>query len=217
MTQLVACDSSSEDIRNVSPTSACRTWCRSGSGAWLLPSAACRRRSLVGGLLGIITAIMTISGVFQGDEAETTNAKIDACIRRHNLAQASEKVEIETDRLLFRSCKWPPPLGSAPDGFTEVAISTKGGPGRSEAEGLTIADVFHTECADIEVVYLFNNMGTFVAERPFRLTKGDIRRVEGGSVWRPRTSEESSTYSPRRDEFIVLSNSRYILDSVQCV
>jgi hypothetical protein len=96
-------------------------------------------------------------------------------------------------------------------------VASKDGPGQSEAEGLTIADVFTTECRDIKVTYLFDNQGTFVVEKPVLLTKGEIRRIEGGSIWQPRTAEEVSIFTLRRDESIVLSKGRYILDSVRCV
>jgi hypothetical protein len=58
-------------------------------------------------------------------------------------------------------------------------------------------------------------MGTFVAEATFRLTKGEVRRVEGGSIWLLRTNEESEIYSPRRDEFVVISNRRYQIDTAR--
>ena len=110
-----------------------------------------------------------------------------------------------------------PPPGAAPDGFTEITVASRQGPGRSEAEGLTVADVFTSSCDDIEARYLFDNMGTFVPEQPVRLTKGEIRRVEGGSIWVPRSNTEASIYSPRRDESTVLSAARYKLDSARCL
>ena len=80
-----------------------------------------------------------------------------------------------------------------------------------------MADVFTTSCRDLEVIYLFDNQGTFEAAQPVRVTKGEIRRVEGGSVWDPRTNRQSEIFSPRRDESVVLSSLRYTLDTVRCI
>jgi hypothetical protein len=91
------------------------------------------------------------------------------------------------------------------------------GPGQSEAEGMTVADVFTTFCRDIEVKYLFNNMGTFVPEQPVLLSKGEVRRVEGGSVCSPNSEREDTLYTPGRDESIIMSAGRYQLDSARCV
>lgn len=82
---------------------------------------------------------------------------------------------------------------------------------------MTVADVFTTNCQDIEVKYLFDNMGTFVPEQPFELSKGEVRRVEGGSVWSPSSPREAALYEPGRDESIAMSAGRYELDSARCV
>jgi hypothetical protein len=70
-------------------------------------------------------------------------------------------------------------------------------------------------CDDIEAGYLFDNMGTFVTE-DVRLTKGEVRRVEDGSIWTPTTKLDRELYTPARDEFIVLTNARYTLDTARC-
>lgn len=171
--------------------------------------------TLVGGVLGIVTALVSL--LPRGGDAEETQSRIDVCVTAHGLSQPSESEKVAPGRLLFRACDWPPPSGAATDGFSEITVASRDGPGQSEAGGLTIADVFTTECRDIEATYLFDNQGTFVVEKPVLLTKGEIRRIEGGSVWRPRTAEEASIFAPRRDESIVLSNARYTLDSARCV
>lgn len=192
--------------------------------------------SLLAGLVGIATGVLTLTGALSGgtnDRTTTTlspatssstspaldtaSARIDACMKGHGLAQTIQKDTIATGRILVRQCVWPPPVGAAPDGYTQIALAIDSGPGRSEAEGLTVANLFSSECQNIELSYLFNNQGTFTPSRPFRVSKGEIRRVEDGSVWRPRSDAEASTYSARRDQFIVLSNMRYQFDTARCV
>jgi hypothetical protein len=177
--------------------------------------------TLIGGVLAIVTGTVTLLGVFDGDNGEngggTEQEKIDACVSQHGLSSSAEKTQISEGRLVFRGCTWPPPPGAENDGFTEITVASSEGPGASEAEGLTIADVFTTACRDIEVRYLFDDMGTFVPEQPIHLTKGEIRRVEGGSVWTPRNEQEALIYSPGRDESIVLSAARYKLDTARCI
>jgi hypothetical protein len=174
--------------------------------------------SLVGGTLGIAVAVVTLAGLTGGgDENDGEQDKIAACVSDHGMARPVQRRQIAEGRVLFRRCEWPPPPGADNDGFTEITVASRDGPGRSEAEGMTVADVFTTSCRDIEVRYLFDNMGTFVPEQPVRLSKGEIRRVEGGSLWFPRNDQEALIYSPRRDEFVVLSALRYRLDSARCI
>ena len=171
--------------------------------------------SLIAGVLGIVTAIVTLGGLFNNSDEER-QAKVESCMAEHGLSTRTETQEIDSNRV-FRACVWPPPFGADGDGFTEITMSSGEGPGRSEAEGLTVANVFTTECRDLELVYLFNNMGSFIAEEPIRLSKGEIRRVEGGSIWQPRTAREASIYSPGRDQSVILSNLRYTIDTARCI
>ena len=174
---------------------------------------------LIASIIAIATGAVTLLGLFRDDDGtdDSPSAKIEACMRTHGLATALQREEIAADRILTRQCVWPPPVGAAPDGYTQIALAIGTGPGKSEAEGLTVANRFDTECQTIELSYLFNNMGTFTAVRPFRLSKGEIRRVEDGSVWRPRSDAETAVFTPRRDQSIVMSNSRYRFDAAQCI
>lgn len=171
--------------------------------------------ALGGGLLGIVTAVLTLIK-FPSSE-ESTQQRINFCKDKHGLSYSVMRDEITSDQLLFRGCVWPPPSGANNDGFTEITVTSHDGPGESEAEGLTMADVFTSSCRDIEVKYLFASQGTLVAEQPFRLTKGEMRRVEDGSIWMPRNEEEAALYSARRDESVVLSNTRYGVDTARCI
>jgi hypothetical protein len=82
---------------------------------------------------------------------------------------------------------------------------------------MTVADVFTSSCRVIEARYLFASQGSFIAEEPIRLQVGEIRRVEGGSIWLPRDERETSRFSPRRDESVIMRNTRYELDTARCI
>jgi hypothetical protein len=74
---------------------------------------------------------------------------------------------------------------------------------------MTVADIYTSTCRELEVTYLFSNQGTFVPEQPVRLGKGEVRRVEGGSV---------VAGSPQgRDQSIIYSAARYRFDSARCL
>jgi hypothetical protein len=64
---------------------------------------------------------------------------------------------------------------------------------------------------------VFNNQATFVPDEPVLLSKGEVRRVEGGSVWNPSDDAEAAEFSHGRDESIVMSNHRYVIDKARCV
>ena len=191
--------------------------------------------SLLAGLVAIVTGLLTITGALSDDPelpppttgtstpttspptTDASAARIDACVRGHGLAQTVIKETISTDRILIRQCAWPPPVGAAPDGYTQIALAIGPGPGSSEAEGLTVTNLFSSECQTLELSYLFNNQGRFAPSRPFRISKGELRRVEDGSVWQPRSPSEASIYATKRDQFLVLANLRYQLDAARCV
>ncbi|SEK49199.1 hypothetical protein [Rhodococcus maanshanensis] len=178
--------------------------------------------TLVGGVIGIIAAIVGIVVAFTGPlkpaEGEERKAAVEACMVRHGLDDPHEKNEGGTaGTVLFRECTWPAPAGAEADGYTEIAVTSYDGPGESEAEGMTVANRVRSACRDVELVYLFNNQGTFVQADPTILSKGEIRRVEGGSVWIPENETEAKAFTPRRDESIVMSNARYKLDSARCL
>jgi hypothetical protein len=168
--------------------------------------------ALVGGTLGVVATGIGIYTSLAGarPSVDTDATRVADCVRAHGLAQPSERRDEGDGRWYFRSCAWPAPVGAAADGFGEVTVRTLDGPGESEATGMTIAHVFTSTCRDLEVGYLFDNQGTFVPEQPVRLTKGETRRVEGGSV-------VPATDPLGRDQSVVLSAGRYQLDSVRCV
>ena len=169
--------------------------------------------ALVGGTLGVVATAIGIFGNL-ADAAPTApggdGARIADCVRAHGLAQSSERRDEGDGRWYFRACAWPAPTGAGGDGFSEVTVCTFDGPGVSEATGMTVAHVLTSTCRDLEVGYLFDNQGTLVPEQPVRLTKGETRRVEGGSILTPAEA-------PGRDQSVVLSSARYQLDTVRCV
>ncbi|MGH9027891.1 MAG: toll/interleukin-1 receptor domain-containing protein, partial [Acidimicrobiia bacterium] len=163
---------------------------RSGAPA----PARLRRRVPVGlavaaALVLVIAVAVVVSLLLNRDDGNgepSPQERIESCVDDHGLESAAVREDVAEGRFLFRGCSWPPPAGGENDGFTEIAVASTDGPGESEAEGLTVADTFTTSCDDIEVGYVFDNMGTFVTE-DVRLTKGEVHRVEDGSIWTPRT------------------------------
>ena len=166
--------------------------------------------------MAIATGLLTLVGVPGNGNSDGTDL-VDQCMSEHGMSRPAERRDVAAGRVLFRACESPPPPGAASDGYTEITVASGPGPGQSEAEGMTVADVFTTSCRDIEVKYLFDNMGTFVTEQPVLLSKGEVRRVEGGSVWSANSEREDALYMPGRDESIVMSAGRYQLDSARCV
>ena len=169
--------------------------------------------ALVGGALGVVATVIGIIATLSGGAPPTPagdGARVTDCVRAHGLAQASERRDEGDGRWYFRACTWPAPTGAGGDGFSEVTVRTLDGPGVSEATGMTVAHVLTSTCRDLEVGYLFDNQGTLVPEQPVRLTKGETRRVEGGSIVTPADA-------PGRDQSVVLSSARYQLDTVRCV
>jgi len=169
--------------------------------------------ALIGGVVGVVgTAVAIYTGLAGSPAPPTADpapARVAECVRTHGLAQASEKRDLGDGRWYFRACSWPAPVGAGADGFSEITVATEPGPGQSEAEGMTSTHVFTSSCRDLEAGYLFDNQGTFVPEQPVRLTKGEARRVEGGSI--------VSGFQPGRDQSWVFTSGRYALDTVRCV
>ncbi len=169
--------------------------------------------ALVGGALGVVATVIGILGNVFGGATPTPAGdgdRVADCVRAHGLAQPSERRDEGDGRWYFRACAWPAPTGAGGDGFSEVTVRTLEGPGESEATGMTVAHVLTSTCRDLEVGYLFDNQGTLVPEQPVRLTKGETRRVEGGSI-------VTAANAPGRDQSVVLSSARYQLDTVRCV
>jgi len=183
--------------------------------------------TLIGGVVGIVSAVIGIVVAISGNDhsangnspsQDKSDGAVERCMVAHGLERAHEKNEGGTaGTVLFRQCSWPAASGAEADGYGEVAVTSYDGPGTSEAEGMTVADVVRSTCRDVELIYLFDNQGTFVQEEPIRLSKGEIRRVEGGSLWFPQSSSEASRFKPGRDESMVMSNGRYRVDSARCV
>ena len=179
--------------------------------------------TLVGGVLGLLgTGVGIYTGLAAANRGDPTppaaasspavalsdSARVAECQRTHGLAQPSEKREAGEGQWYLRACAWPAPDGASPDGFSEITLRSEPGPGQSEAEGMTVADIYTSTCRELEVTYLFNNQGTFVPEQPVRLGKGEVRRVEGGSI---------VAGSPAgRDQSVIYSSGRYRFDSVRC-
>jgi hypothetical protein len=214
-------DGTADQPQEPSPTSGNPSKAKAQAGSSFLhrPTAVV---TLIGGIVGIISAVIGIVVAVSGDKkppsADKPDGTVERCMVAHGLERAHEKNEGGTaGTILFRQCTSPVPHGAEADGYAEVSVMSNDGPGQSEAEGMTVADVVRSTCRDVELVYLFDNQGTYVQEEPVTLSKGEIRRVEGGSIWFPANPSQASRFKPGRDESIVMSNGRYKLDSARCV
>jgi hypothetical protein len=171
--------------------------------------------TLVGGLVGIVAAVVgivvTLSNLGSSSSGNASASDVERCMAAHGLERETERTDATGVAILFRQCSWPAPVGAEADGYSEILITSRDGPGKSEAEGLTIADVLSSSCRDIELIYLFNNQGTMTQEDPVVISKGETRRVEGGSV------VDAPDFQPGRDESIVFSNTRYTIDAARCI
>lgn len=169
--------------------------------------------ALIGGIVGVVGTLVAVYSAVAGSSgaapAEDAQTRVAECVRAHGLSQTAEKRDLGDGRMYFRSCAWPAPSGAGADGFSEITVAIGPGPGQSEAEGMTELHVFTSTCRDLEVGYLFDNQGAFVPEQPVRLTKGEARRVEGGSI--------VAGHQPGRDQFWVFSSARYVLDTARCL
>lgn len=175
--------------------------------------------TLIGGVVGILAAIVGIvvgiSGMSKSPGQDDADDRVNLCMDNHGLESEFDRNEGNTG-ILFRQCTWPAPAGAEADGYAEVAVTSYDGPGESEAEGLTVADYVRSSCRDVELVYVFDSMGNITQEDVVTVSKGEIRRVEGGSIWSPEDEAEASAFRPGRDESIIMSNHRYRLDSARC-
>lgn len=177
--------------------------------------------TLIGGFVGIVAAVVGIGvalrGSAPGSGQDEGRSHIENCMVAHGLERALERTDGASDVVLFRQCNWPAPAGADADGYSEIQVTSRDGPGESEAEELTIADFILSQCRDIEFIYLFNNQGDITREVPVIISKGEVRRVEGGSLWFPEAAIDASGFQPGRGQSIVLSNTRYELDSARCI
>ncbi|MGC5224731.1 hypothetical protein ACPW96_19370 [Micromonospora sp. DT81.3] len=177
--------------------------------------------TLIGGIVGIVAAVVGIGVALRGSAPDSGQdeggSHLENCMVAHGLERAFERTDGAPGVVLFRQCNWPPPAGADADGHSEIQVTSRDGPGESEAEGLTIADFIFSQCRDIEFIYLFNNQGNMTQEAPVIISKGEIRRVEGGSLWFPEAAIDASEFQPGRDQSIVLSNTRYEIDSARCI
>jgi hypothetical protein len=185
--------------------------------------------ALIPAVTAVVVAVITILAANNDSSVPTPQPsqnnqsaeRVQACRQTHDLSRPnSERVlsaESASFQALFQACSWPPTPGADGDGFSEISVVTDDGPGRSEAEGLTVRHVFTSECSNLEAKYLFGAQGKLVPQKPLRLVKGTVVRVEDGSQWQPQTEAQRTQYAPGRDEFVVLGNTRYKLDQVRCV
>ena len=169
--------------------------------------------ALVGGTLGVVATAIGIFRNLAGGAPPAPagdGARVADCVRAHGLAQPSERRDEGDGRWYLRACTWPAPTGAGATGSARSPSALSTDTAIREATGMTVAHVLTSTCRDLEVGYLFDNQGTLVPEQPVRLTKGETRRVEGGSIVTPADP-------PGRDQSMVLSSARYQLDTIRCL
>jgi len=164
--------------------------------------------AFLGAAMGAAASIGIYSGL-AGGGVTTDSARVANCVRTHNLAQVSERRDLDDRSLDFRSCSWPAPRGGDPDGFTYITVRTEEGPGKTEVQGDTVAHVLTSACRYLEVDFFYDYNGKPAPGHPFLLTKGETREVEGSVLDTPPP--------PGPDDFVVLSNGRYSVDIARCV
>jgi hypothetical protein len=183
-----------------------------------------RPATIVAILAGVVTIVGGVVGVFVACRpsptptaiADPAQAAVASCMSSHGLSATRTVEHLENGRAVFRGCSWPVPGGADGDGYFVITVIDHTGPGQSEAEGMTVAQYFTSNCQRLVLTYQFTSQGTFLEDRSLGLLKGEILRVEDGSVWHPADPSQADEYMPSRDESIVMSNARYELIAAQC-
>ena len=170
--------------------------------------------TIIGGTVAIVVAFRPGSG----GPPDTAQAAISSCLAGHGLTNTREheQISVSDGAAVYRGCSWPAPAGSDGDGFFQVAVIERPGPGNNQAEGMTTAQTFTSTCQHLRLNYRFLNQGTFVEDRPRDLAKGEILRVEDGSVWHPIDPDQAAIFELSVDQSMMMTNARYELDAVQC-
>lgn len=170
--------------------------------------------AIIGGIVAIIVAVRP--GSAPPPEPDRAQAAIASCMAGHGLSTTRVQEQIPPNRAEYRGCSWPAPAGADGDGFFQVTVVDSPGPGKNQAEGMTTAQTFSSTCQHLRLSYRFFDQGTFVEDRPRDLAKGEILRVEDGSVWHAADPDQASSFSLSVDQSIMMSNARYELDAVDC-
>lgn len=179
--------------------------------------------TVVGGLIG-----WTIEHWPRSDEPEdaaTVAERVSACMRQHDLDKArtvslvpvagpsahEPGALIHTQR--FRRCDWPPTAGADPDGYLEISAEfVVAVPDASEAEGTGYADVITAPCRRVRVAYSYAAQGYQERLDPVPVEVGSIVVAGSEETW----PEGPVPFYFDRTQAVVLRNSKYSLDDVQC-
>ncbi|MBV8297848.1 MAG: serine/threonine protein kinase [Acidimicrobiia bacterium] len=149
--------------------------------------------------------------------------QVAACERTHQLSKAQDLQDLtstittsltELQLQAFKSCRWPPGPGDDPDGYSEIRVNTRQGPGQDEASGTDLADYIDSSasCRSLRLGYDFGSMGDFRHLPPFQVTTGAVREQETGQPW---TGEAPNPY-PVGNETVILHNGKNQVVSAQC-
>jgi hypothetical protein len=171
----------------------------------------------------VAAANTTTSAAANTTASAETDEKLNACMDQHEMSQA-ETVWRMRDGITtyYKRCAWPRVEAADPDGYTEIKVIARRGPGDSEASGTTNADVIKSMCSELEVEYsnVYGGGGEVdKVEEPRPAIRSEPARVivYTGEEW-PTDSQDSDQlpfdYQP--DELVVLRDSRVVLDDVRC-
>lgn len=148
-----------------------------------------------------------------GTSAEVRAERVQAAMRLHGMMRAKER-KSEGAVLLFRSCEWLPPPYADPDGYFEVAVRTRRGPGESEATGASLVDCIPVLSAAVELTYLWRFQGYSSVMPAIILQPGDCTFVSGE---RYNDRHGPLACGPMGAEVAVLRSSRHELLDVRCL
>lgn len=140
--------------------------------------------------------------------------RVQAAMRAHGMARASDCARVDDRTVVYRTCEWPPPRYADPDGYHEVRVAEEEGPGRCEADGTNYADRITTNSPAVELSYSFGSQGYYAHEAPFRACQGDVLMSNGESY---DDRHGPIPFYPDRDEIVVLHNGKHSLDRVKCL
>jgi hypothetical protein len=147
----------------------------------------------------------------------TAATEIRACEQTHHMDRARQTTHPHPDTsdvfdvTRFESCSWPPGKGADPDGYAVITVSTRQGPGQSEASGATAADVISGTCQLFLLNSQFGSQGDYHANQPVEIRAGGIAMLDG------QPAPKDVGFYPNPDEAVILRNSNDVITDAMCI
>lgn len=153
------------------------------------------------------------SSASRESEQLTAARQVQSCMSAHGMATAHVKLE-STSGAVFEYCDWPPGPGSDPTGFAVIQVSTRAGPGQSEASDASDADYIDSTCHRLRLSYDFGSQGAYQPLPAFDVAPGTVTSEDHpGQAW-----DGTSVYPyPTQGEVVYLHNDNQTIDSAICV